>query len=78
MIITVLSENTSSSENLGCEHGLSLYIETKGHKLLFDTGASALFSENAKKMGVDLAAVDVAVISTATMTTGAAFPLSSA
>ncbi|NCB51253.1 MAG: MBL fold metallo-hydrolase [Clostridia bacterium] len=63
MIIKVLSENTTSSENLGCEHGLSIYIETRNHKLLFDTGASALFSENAKKMGVDLASVDLTVIS---------------
>lgn len=63
MIIKVLSENTSSSEALRCEHGLSLYIETAEHRLLFDTGASSLFAENAEKMGVDLTAVDLAVIS---------------
>jgi 7,8-dihydropterin-6-yl-methyl-4-(beta-D-ribofuranosyl)aminobenzene 5'-phosphate synthase len=40
MKITVLSENTSVSENLGSEHGLSLYIETKKHRFLFDTGYS--------------------------------------
>lgn len=63
MIIRVLSENTSPVEYLGCEHGLSLYIETKNHRLLLDAGASALFSENAKKMGVDLSEVDLAVLS---------------
>lgn len=63
MIIKTLVENTSISEKLGSEHGLSLYIETKKHKLLFDTGASALFAENARKMKVDLSEVDLAVIS---------------
>lgn len=63
MIIKTLVENTSTSEDFGSEHGLSLYIETKTHKLLFDTGASALFAENAEKMNVDLSDVDLAVIS---------------
>lgn len=63
MIIQVLSENTAVSENFGCEHGLSLYVETQKHRLLFDTGASRLFSENAAKLGVDLTRVDVAVLS---------------
>ena len=63
MILKVLAENTTSSEKYGCEHGLSLYIETGARKILFDTGASGLFAENAEKMGVDLANVDLAVIS---------------
>ena len=58
MIIKVLAENTSVSEALGSEHGLSLYIETGTHKILFDTGASGLFAQNAEKMGVDLTKVD--------------------
>ena len=52
MLIKNLLENTAITEDLGCEHGLSLYIEALGHKLLFDTGASGLFAENAQKMGV--------------------------
>jgi len=63
MIIKTLVDNISTSEALGSEHGLSLYIETKHHKLLFDTGASALFAENARKMQVDLSKIDLAVIS---------------
>ncbi|MCL2352781.1 MAG: MBL fold metallo-hydrolase [Firmicutes bacterium] len=63
MIIKVLSENTAVSDGFGCEHGLSLYAETRGRKLLFDTGAGGLFAENAAKMGVSLAAVDAAVLS---------------
>lgn len=63
MIIKTLVDNISTSDKLGNEHGLSLYIETKHHKLLFDTGASGLFAENAKKMNIDLSKVDIAVIS---------------
>lgn len=63
MIVKVLSENTTSSQKLGFEHGLSLYMETGTHKILFDTGASGLFAENAEKMGVDLTKVDLVVIS---------------
>ncbi len=63
MIIKTLVENTSTGEGLGSEHGLSLHIEALGYRILFDTGASNLFLENAGKMGVDLSQVDFAVIS---------------
>jgi 7,8-dihydropterin-6-yl-methyl-4-(beta-D-ribofuranosyl)aminobenzene 5'-phosphate synthase len=63
MLIRVLAENTTSDEEYSCEHGLSLYVETLKHKLLFDTGASGLFAINALKMGIDLSEVDLAVIS---------------
>jgi len=63
MIIKTLVENISEKPELGAEHGLCLYIETKRHKILFDTGASKIFAENALKMGVDLAAVDIVILS---------------
>lgn len=63
MKIRVLMENTSCSENLAAEHGLSLYVETQGYTILFDAGASEAFAENAEKMGVDLQKVDFAVLS---------------
>jgi 7,8-dihydropterin-6-yl-methyl-4-(beta-D-ribofuranosyl)aminobenzene 5'-phosphate synthase len=63
MIIRTLAENTSITEDLGSEHGLSLYIETKDHKILFDVGASGLFLENAEKLGVNIAEVDYLIIS---------------
>jgi 7,8-dihydropterin-6-yl-methyl-4-(beta-D-ribofuranosyl)aminobenzene 5'-phosphate synthase len=63
MIIKALAENTSVSSDLGCEHGLSLYIETPAHKILFDTGESALFSKNALVMNIDLRKADIAFIS---------------
>ncbi|NMA94015.1 MAG: MBL fold metallo-hydrolase [Clostridiales bacterium] len=63
MVIKVLVENMSISEDLGSEHGLSLYIEANGRKILFDTGASEMYLENAKKMDVDISAVELLVIS---------------
>lgn len=63
MIIKVLTENTTKSDLLEAEHGLSLYIETEKHKILFDMGQSDLFNKNAQKMGVDLTEVDTAFLS---------------
>ncbi|MBP8641377.1 MAG: MBL fold metallo-hydrolase [Oscillospiraceae bacterium] len=63
MIINVLAEDTADSITFIREHGLCLYIQTKDHKILFDTGASAIFAQNACKMTVDLSEVDLVVIS---------------
>ena len=63
MNVCVLVEDTSSSAEYLSEHGLSLYIETQRHRLLFDFGQSALFRENAEKMGVDIGGVDTAILS---------------
>lgn len=63
MKIKVLSENTAARDGIGCEHGLSLYIEANGRRILFDAGQTNLFADNAAKMGVDLAAVDIAILS---------------
>ncbi len=60
--IVSLVENTS---NCGCAvaHGLSLYIETPHHRLLFDVGGDDTFIKNAKTLGVDLSSVDSVIIS---------------
>lgn len=63
MKIVTLLENSRCSDALRCEHGLSLYIETEKHRILFDTGASDAFAENAQALGIDLAAVDIAFLS---------------
>ncbi len=64
MKITVLMENTAAE---GCgltpEHGLSLYIEYRGKKLLLDAGSSGKFADNALVLGVDLSAVELAALS---------------
>lgn len=63
MIIRVLIENTARDPELIAEHGLSLYIEAAGKRILFDAGRGEAFSENAKKLGVGLASVDLCVLS---------------
>jgi 7,8-dihydropterin-6-yl-methyl-4-(beta-D-ribofuranosyl)aminobenzene 5'-phosphate synthase len=63
MKIVVLFENLTLSKDYKHGHGLSLYIETAKHKVLFDTGANGVFAENAAKLGIELADVDIAVIS---------------
>ncbi len=63
MKITTLLENTTKRPDLSAEHGLSLYIETATHKILFDMGQTDLFSHNAAALGIDLATVDIAVLS---------------
>ncbi len=63
MKITVLVENISEKENIISQHGLSLYIETENHKILFDMGQSDLFEQNARKLDIDLSDVDIAIIS---------------
>ena len=63
MKITALLENTTQNPEMEIEHGLSLYIEAKGKKILFDMGQSDLFAKNAQKLGIDLTEVDFAVLS---------------
>lgn len=63
MKIVTLIENRTQQENLLPEHGLSLYIETENRKILFDTGASGSFANNAQKLGIDLSSVDLVVLS---------------
>lgn len=63
MKIWTLMENTACSPMFAAEHGLSLYIETNGSRILFDAGQSAAFADNARLLGVDLSRVDFAVLS---------------
>lgn len=62
MRLTVLIENTAPP-GLKEEWGLSLHIRYKGKEYLLDTGGSGLFAENARTLGIDLSAVDAAVLS---------------
>jgi len=61
--IVTLTENLVYGRGLQAEHGLSLYIQTPTHKLLFDTGATDVFIHNARIMHIDLSGVDYLILS---------------
>ena len=63
MRIINLIENTEGARGCICAHGLSFYIETGKHKLLFDMGPSEDTIKNAERLGVDLKAVDTVILS---------------
>ena len=66
LTMTVLTENTPT-DGLCSEHGLSLHLcyarADKTVNVLLDFGQSDAFAHNADVLGVDLDAVDVAVLS---------------
>lgn len=57
-IVTLLENKNNEKDEFRVEHGLSFYIETEKNKILFDTGQTGMFIENAKKMNVDISNVD--------------------
>ena len=61
--VVTLLENAACREGLASAHGLSLYLETPHHRILFDMGPDGAFAENAAALGVDLKSVDLAVLS---------------
>lgn len=63
MKITALIENTSNKNDITTEHGLSLYIQTQKHKILFDMGQSNIFCDNAEKLNIKLEDIDIAILS---------------
>ena len=62
MRAVILVENTAPPA-LEREHGLSVYVEHRGRRVLLDAGHSGKFARNAEKLGVDLSRVDTAVLS---------------
>jgi len=55
--ITVLVENTTTAGNPRGEHGLSVWVETERGAVLWDTGQSGLFLENARILGIPVETV---------------------
>ena len=47
-ITTLIENQAGTQDNLAFEHGLSLYIEFAGKRLLFDTGQTGAFADNAR------------------------------
>jgi 7,8-dihydropterin-6-yl-methyl-4-(beta-D-ribofuranosyl)aminobenzene 5'-phosphate synthase len=61
MKLYVLTENTASGDFFA-EHGLSYYIEYDKN-ILFDTGHSSIFLQNAKKLKINIDKVKTVVLS---------------
>jgi len=61
--ITVLAENTVRGVDLLAEHGLALWIETDGHRILFDTGQGKVLRHNAMHLEIPLDSVEIVVVS---------------
>ncbi|MDO4485289.1 MAG: MBL fold metallo-hydrolase [Bacillota bacterium] len=58
-----LVENKTDTPGVTAEHGLSIYIEADGKKILFDAGASDMLLKNAVAMKIKLDDIDLAVVS---------------
>lgn len=64
MQLTVLIDNAEGLDPaLHHEHGLSLYVEADGMRLLLDTGLSGRAMDNAAQLGIDITKVDALVLS---------------
>jgi 7,8-dihydropterin-6-yl-methyl-4-(beta-D-ribofuranosyl)aminobenzene 5'-phosphate synthase len=61
--LSVLTDNTVKKRGLLAEHGLSLFIEHEGFRILFDTGQSSVYCHNAAVMGIELGKADCIVLS---------------
>ncbi len=62
-IYTLIENKEDDNKNLAFEHGFSVYISTDYGNILFDTGESGNFIENASKLGVDLSKTDYLILS---------------
>jgi len=62
-IVTLIEDSLNDHSGLVCEHGLSIYIEINGTKILFDTGQSGIFTKNAKELGIDIKELDYVIFS---------------
>ena len=60
--ITILVDNNATG-NLIAEHGLSVWIEASGQRILFDTGQGPALSNNADKLNVSIHRTDILVLS---------------
>jgi 7,8-dihydropterin-6-yl-methyl-4-(beta-D-ribofuranosyl)aminobenzene 5'-phosphate synthase len=61
--VSLLVENTARGAGILGEHGLCWCLRHGGKQLLFDLGQGMVLLQNARRMGVDLAATDALVFS---------------
>ncbi len=62
-VYTLIDDNKQINSAFVTEHGLSLYFEHEGKRILFDTGETDAFIYNATLLGIDLNKIDACVIS---------------
>ena len=55
--ITILVDNKAGA-GLKDEHGLALWIESGGSRILFDTGQGNALASNVAKLGINLIEAD--------------------
>ncbi len=63
MELMTLLENTACQGGLFSAHGLSLYLQAAGKRILFDMGPDETYLANATTLGVDVSTVDLAIVS---------------
>jgi len=61
--ITVVVDDTARGEGMVAEHGLSLWVEADGHRLLFDTGQGLAITRNVPQLGIPLEQAEAIVLS---------------
>ncbi len=61
--ITAIVENTAGTFEAAGEWGLALWIEADGHGILLDTGQGHTLLQNARLLGINVAAAEALVIS---------------
>ena len=61
--LTILVENTARGTGVLGEHGLSYWLDTGTHRVLFDTGQGTALFHNAARLRVDLSKANAIVLS---------------
>lgn len=62
-VTTIVENHSNSLLGIPGEHGISMRIEYKGRNILFDTGQTGLFLDNADKMNIDLSKIQDIILS---------------
>ncbi len=61
--LVVVVDNTAGAPGLVAEHGLALWLEHRGHRLLYDTGAGRALLPNLAALGLEPGNIEAVVLS---------------
>ena len=62
-VTTLIEDSAGEQDSLVHEHGLYFFIEKDGLSLLFDTGQSGAFVQNARRLGTRLEDLEIVALS---------------